>query len=130
MSVISSSTLENTNNTSTTAVEIIPEVGELLLRINELCAVVWEYKGKMKWYLGFVLAIDEGYAKIEHLERIASSSHGNWQYPSNYSDIQDVDKEQILPVEIKADWDYGNDDKCILQVHNVDEIIKCFDDFV
>ena len=131
MSIISSSTIETTNENSTrAATEMTPESEELQLRENELCVVVWEYKGKMNWYLGFVLEHNEEFAKIEHLQRVAPSSDENWQYPINYTDIQYVDKEQILPVEIKADWDYSNDDKSVLHVLNVDEIIKCFADFV
>ena len=48
MSIISSSTIETTNENSTTAAtEMTPESEELQLRVNELCVVVWEYKGKM-----------------------------------------------------------------------------------
>ena len=84
----------------------------------------------MNWFLGYVLQFDGEFAKIEHLERVESSNDQNWQYPLLYTDVQDaVSMEQILPVLIKADWDYTNDDKSILDVKNVDEIIKCFTEF-
>ena len=74
--------------------------------------------------------LDGEFAEIEHLERISPSNNGCWQYP-NYTDIQpNVDTEQILPIEIEADWDYSNDDKSVLHVSNVDEITRCFKDFL
>ena len=103
---------------------------EFTPRLNELCSVVWEYKGKTKWYLGFVLDIKDEYLKIEHLERSNPSNDQFWQLPTNYSDIQNVEKDQILPIVVQGDWDYTNDDKCTLSVSNVEEVIKCFNDFV
>ena len=86
---------------------------------------------KEKWIgIWDVLKTDGEFAKIEHLERVDSSNDQSWQYPMLYTDIQDaVSMDQLLPVMIKADWDYSDDNKPILDVKNVDEIIKCFTEF-
>ena len=63
-----------------------------------------------------------------NLERLSSSNDDIWQYPINYEDQQPVDNEQILPVKIISDWDHSNDDRSILNVLNVDEIQKVFND--
>ena len=53
MSVVSI-TPEPTTDISGTA-KIVNEPDEPQLQVNELCAVMWEYKGKMNWYLGYIL---------------------------------------------------------------------------
>ena len=67
---------------------------------------------------------------IEHLERTSPSDDHVCQYPTNYTDVQNVDKEQILPVVIQAHWACNRDDKCTHHVSSVCDVIKCFVDFV
>lgn len=50
-------------------------------------------------------------------------------FPNHFWHLLTNLRKKILPVLIKADWDYTNDDKSILDVKNVDEIIKCFTEF-
>ena len=68
--------------------------------------------------------------KVEHLERMVSTNDTVWQYPSLYTDTQDVDKEQILPVVIEGEWDYADPENSVLYVKNVEDIIACFAKFV
>ena len=102
---------------------------ELQLKINELCAVVWDHRGKLNWYLGFVLAIGD-LVKVEHLERTVSTNDTTWQYPLHYTDIQDVEKEQILPIDVESEWDHTDPEKSVLNVNNVEDIIACFVQFI
>jgi hypothetical protein len=89
LSVIANANVESIEDNSTTANETSdgPQ-----LRVNELCGVVWEYRGKLNWYLGYVTKLDGEFAEVEHLERISPSNNGCWQYP-NYTDTQPVDTE-------------------------------------
>ena len=49
---------------------------------------------------------------------------------SLYTDTQDVDKEQILPVAVESEWDYADPENSILYVKNEKEIKACFAEFV
>ena len=124
------STTEETPESTVLFSETIEEQGSQILAVNELCAVVWDYKGKFNWYLGFVLTINDIFIKVEHLERITASNSLYWQYPSNYTDIQDVELVQILPIQIDSEWDYSNSEKSVLVVANVTKISSCFDSHV
>ena len=104
-------------------------VDSLHLKINEPCAMVWEYKGKLNWFIGFVLTVCEK-VRVEHLERLVTTNDNAWQYPSLYTDTQDVDKEQILPVAVESEWDYADPENFILYVKNEKEIKACFAEFV
>ena len=104
-------------------------VDSLRLKINEPCAVVWEYKGKLNWFIGFVLTVCEK-VRVEHLERLVTTNDNAWQYPSLYTDTHDVDKEQILPVAVESEWDCSDPENSILYVKNEKEIKACFAEFV
>ena len=49
----------------------------------------------------------------------------SWKYPT-YTDIQDVEKNQILPVAVTSEWDYSNHEQFVLIVKNPSEINACF----
>ena len=40
------------------------------LAVNELCAVVWEFKGQLNWYLGFVLAMCDSLVFVTNVEDV------------------------------------------------------------
>ena len=97
--------------------------------INKLCCVVWEEsKGKLNWFLGYVLNIS-AMVKIEHLTRVSKSIDTSWQYPKYVNDVQDAGRDQILPLTVVAEWDYTDPENCILTVKNAQDIAKCFHDF-
>ena len=41
---------------------------EIIIASNELCAIIWDYRGKLNWLLGYVVEINENSVKIEHLD--------------------------------------------------------------
>ena len=90
-----------------------------VLAVNELCAIVWDYRGKLNWHLGYVLTINDTFIEVEHLERIVASNGSSWQYPSHFTDIQNVELVQILPIRIDSEWDNSNPEKSVLVVKNL-----------
>ena len=106
------------------------EQGNDMLFTNTLCCVVWEESnGKLNWFLGYVLDISVS-VKIEHLAKVSKSIDTSWQYPKNVNDVQDAERDQILPITVVADWDYTDPENFILTVKNAEDIAKCFRDFV
>ena len=59
-----------------------------------------------------------------------STNDTTWQYPLHYTDIQDVEREQILPIDIESEWDHTDPEKSVLNVNNVEDIIACFVQFI
>ena len=41
---------------------------ELLMSMNALAANVWFLNGQKKWFVGYVIDVNEGICTIEHLE--------------------------------------------------------------
>ena len=41
---------------------------EIIIASNELCGIIWDYRGKLNWLLGYVMEINENSVKIEHLD--------------------------------------------------------------
>ena len=77
---------------------------ETIIASNELCAIIWDNRGKLNWFLGYVMKINENSIKIEHLERVLANGNSSWRY-SNYADIQEEEDEQILPIKGVSEWD-------------------------
>ena len=46
------------------------------------------------------------------------------------NDIQDAERDQILPIDVVAEWDFTDPDNFVLTVNNAQDIAKCFHDFV
>ena len=65
---------------------------ETIIASNELCAIIWNHIGKLNWFLGYIMKINENSIKIEHLERVLANNSSSWRYP-NYADIQEVEDE-------------------------------------
>ena len=42
---------------------------------NEYCAIIWDHRGKLNWFLGYVMKINHNSIKIEHLTSI-----NQWQF--------------------------------------------------
>ena len=98
---------------------------ETIIASNELCAILWDHRGKLNWFLGYVMKINENSIKIEHLERVLTNNNSSWRYP-NYADIQEVEDEQILPIKVVSEWYYSNAENFVLVGQNAVEIDSCF----
>ena len=72
--------------------QIFSDKNETIIASNELCAIIWDYRGKLNWFLGYVMKINENSIKIDHLERVLTNNNSSWRYP-NYADIQEVEEE-------------------------------------
>ena len=53
---------------------------ETIIASNELCAIIWDNRGKLNWFLGYVMKINENSIKIEHLERVLANGNSPWRY--------------------------------------------------
>ena len=53
-----------------------------------------------------------------------------WQYPSLYTDTQDIDIEQPLPVAVESEWDFADPGSSVLSVKNAEDINVCFAEFI
>ena len=42
---------------------------------NKYCAIIWDHRGKLNWFLGYVMKINHNSIKIEHLTSI-----NQWQF--------------------------------------------------
>ena len=72
--------------------QIFSDKNETIIASNELCAIIWDHRGKLNWFLGYVMKINENSIKIDHLERVLTNNNSSWRYP-NYADIQEVEEE-------------------------------------
>ena len=90
------------------------------IRINEIHAIIWQNgSGEKEWYLGYVKEKIENNFTVDHLQRISKGSDLIWTYPTT-PDIQTVEREQILPIEIKGDWNMERNNKFVLK--NIKEV--------
>ena len=48
---------------------------ERIIASNELCDIIWNHRGKLNLFLGYVMKINENSIKIEHLERVLSNNN-------------------------------------------------------
>ena len=98
---------------------------ETVIASNELCATIRDHRGKLNWFLGYFMKINENSIKNEHLERVLANNNLSWRYP-NYADIQEIEDKQILPIKVVSEWDYSNTENFALVVKNAVEIDSCF----
>ena len=96
---------------------------ETVIASNELCAIIWEHRGKLNWFLGYFMKINENSMKIEHLEQVLANNNSYWRYP-NYAGVQEVEDEQILPIKVVSEWDYSNAENFVTVVKNAVEIVE------
>ena len=75
---------------------------ETIIASIELCVVTWDHRGKLNWFLGYAIKIKKNSIKIEHLKRDLASNNSSWRYP-NYAHIQEVEDEQILPIQVVSE---------------------------
>ena len=80
---------------------------ETIIASNKLCAIIWNRRGELNWFLGYVMKINENSVKIEPIEQVLNNNNSSWIYP-NYADIQEVEDEQILPIKVVSEWNYSN----------------------
>ena len=105
-------------------VEISPNDPESNIRINYIHAIIWQNeKEEKEWYLGYIKEEIENEYIVEHLQRVSQGSDLMWTYPTT-EDIQRVEKEQILPIEIKGDWNMERKNKFVLK--NINDVIVEF----
>ena len=57
-----------------------------IIASNELRAITWDHRGKLNWFLGYAMKINENLIKIEHLEQVLTNNNSSWRY-TNYADI-------------------------------------------
>ena len=90
------------------------------LRINQIHAIIWQNgSGGKEWYLGYIKEKIENNFIVDHLHRISKDSDLMWTYPTT-PDIQTVEREQILHIEIKGDWNMERNNKFVLK--NIKEV--------
>ena len=66
-------------------------------------ADVWFVNGQKKWFVGYVIYVNEGLCTIEHLERVGHGN-GEWKYPLK-EDICEVDPTQVVSIKPVYEWD-------------------------
>ena len=108
--------------------KISTDVSESDIQINRLCTIIWKNETeRYEWYLGYIKEkIEEKYI-VDHLHRVTRGSDVLWNYPTT-EDIQTVEREQILPMEIKGDWNMERNNKFVLK--NINEVIVEFENIL
>ena len=48
--------------------------------LNKLCAVVWNHRDRLNWYVGYVTSKNGESFSVEHLERVGTNNV-YWRYP-------------------------------------------------
>ena len=77
---------------------------EVCLLPNQPVVVIWDFKHKNKWCVGFFLDMNkDGTYSIDHLERKGSTDK-LYCRPSGWDHIQDTEEIQILPANV---WETG-----------------------
>ena len=101
---------------------------ELLTFMNALVADVWFVNGQKKWFVGYVIDVNEGICTIEHLERVGHGN-GEWKYPVK-EDICEVDATQVVSIKPVYEWDVMRvrDHKLLLKNHiDINEAVNCME---
>ena len=96
--------------------------------MNALVADVWFVNGQKKWFVGYVIDVNEGLCTIEHLERVGHGN-GEWEYPVK-EDICEVDATQVVSIKPVNEWDVTRvrDHKLLLKNHiDIDEAVNCME---
>ena len=50
---------------------------EKIIASNKLCAIIWDHRGKLNWFLGYVMKINENSINIEHIERVLANNNSS-----------------------------------------------------
>ena len=72
-------------------------------KVNDVCVVIWDIKGKAAWFIGYIKSQDGEHYIIEHLER-TNDTDDSWRYPV-VDDVQRAHGSQILPCVVDGEWD-------------------------
>ena len=103
VSMLKSKTSNNQVNTKES--QSFSDKNETIIASNELRVIIWEHRGKLNKFLGYVMKINWNPIKIKHLERVLVNNNSSWRY-LNYVYIQEVEDEQILSIKVLSEWDY------------------------
>ena len=102
MEILRGKTTPNGN----TIVEETMSADGLPFKPNETLAVIWDRRKVRRWYIGFYIDTngDETF-RVDHLDR-AGAGDKYWKRPTGYDDIQDTSEEQVVPVDVRGEWDF------------------------
>ena len=53
--------------------------------------------GQKKWYVGYMIDVNEGMCTVEHMERVGQGNR-EWRYPAK-EDICQVDTTQVVSIQ-------------------------------
>ena len=67
-----------------------------------MVAVEWSVNGQKKWYVGYVIDVNEGICTIEHMEGI-SQENEEWRYHVK-EEICEIDVTKIVSMQPECEW--------------------------
>ena len=91
-------------------------------------AVVWDNADRRYWCIAFFLSNVDEMLEVDNLVEKKNGGNREWVRP-NMDDVQNVLPYFIIPCQVQGDWDHSKRQSTFI-VTNVDEIEKCFVDFV
>ena len=96
--------------------------------MNALVADVWFVNGQKKWFVGYVIDVNEGICTIEHLERVGHRN-GEQKNPVK-EDISEVENTLVVSIKPVYEWDVMRvrDHKLLLKNHiDINEAVNCME---
>ena len=77
---------------------------ELSVFFKALVAVEWSVNRQKKWYVGYVIDVNEGICTIEHMEGIGQENE-EWRYPGKEESFCEIDVTKIVSIQPEYEWD-------------------------